>query len=60
MNILRKGASGPAMKKRLRGVKAGEHLLLKIQRGATACSSSISWLAPEARSIREGDLHRVL
>ena len=27
-----KGASGPAMKKVLGGVKAGEHLLLKVQR----------------------------
>lgn len=29
-----KGASGPAMKKMLGGVKAGEHLLLKVQRGS--------------------------
>ena len=28
-----KGASGPAMKKMLGGIKAGEHLLLKVQRG---------------------------
>lgn len=28
-----KGASGPVMKKTLEGVKAGEHLLLKVQRG---------------------------
>ena len=29
-----KGANGPAMKKTLAGVKAGEHLLLKVQRGS--------------------------
>lgn len=29
-----KGASGPAMKKVLTGTKAGEHLLLKVQRGS--------------------------
>ena len=28
-----KGASGPAMKKTLGGIDAGEHLLLKVQRG---------------------------
>ena len=28
-----KGANGPAMKKMLGGVKAGEHLLLKVKRG---------------------------
>jgi C-terminal processing protease CtpA/Prc len=29
-----KGANGPAMKRTLGGVNAGEHLLLKVQRGS--------------------------